>query len=133
MDNPEAAKPSSVVLSVRLLWGALALGLVRLLLESPKLAAAPNMMTVVGGFVVGLAIYAFLIVMIASGRNWARIVFLILTVADLLLSGAGLVSSFGSAPLGASVALAGAVLQVWGLVLLFMSPGKSWFQKKATG
>lgn len=131
MDNPQGAKPSSVVLAVNLLWGALALGVARLLLESPALIATPNMMIVAGGYVVGLAIYAFLIAKIAAGRNWARIAFLVLTLADLILSGQGIVSGFSRAPLGATVALGGLVLQVIGLVLLFMSPGKSWFVKGA--
>jgi hypothetical protein len=133
MDSPEAAKPSSVVLSVRLLWGALALGVLRLLLESPKLAATPNLMVMAGGFVVALAIYALLIAKISSGRNWARMIFLVLMLADLLLSMPGVVGGFGRAPLGASMALAGAGLQVWALVLLFTDPGKAWFQKKAAG
>lgn len=133
MENPEVAKPSSVVLAVRLLWGSLALGVLRLLLELPKLLAAPNSIAVLGGFAVGLAIYAFLIANIAPGRNWARIAFLVLTLADLVLSVPGMVAGFSRVPLGTSIALAGAVLQVWGLVLLFANPGRTWFQKKATG
>jgi hypothetical protein len=45
----------------------------------------------------------------------------------------GVVGGFGRAPLGAGIALAGAGLQVWALVLLFTDPGKGWFQKKAAG
>lgn len=131
MDNPQAGKPPSVVLAVNLLWGGLALGLLRVLLESPTLIATPKMMVTGGGFLLAVAIYAFLIVKISSGRNWARIIFLVLTLADLILSGPGIVSGFGRAPLGATVSLGGSVLQVIGLVLLFMSPGKSWFGKGA--
>jgi uncharacterized membrane protein len=104
-----------------------------LLLESPRLAAAPNLVMVAGGFVFGLAIYAFLIAKISSGRNWARIAFLVLTVADLLLSLPGLPVSFERNPLGTGVSLVGMVLQVWGLALLFMSPGKGWFHSGSAG
>ena len=133
MENPQAGKPPSVVLAVRLLWGSLAFAALRLLLELPNLAAAPTLTAVAGGYVVGLMIYAFLILKISAGRNWARIAFLVLMVGDLLLSAPGMVAGFGRAPLFTSIAFAGVVLQLWGLALLFMNPGRSWFRNRAAG
>lgn len=131
MENPQAAKPPSVVLGVNLLWGALALGVLRLLLESGTLFATPKLMMIAGSFALALALYAFLIVKISAGRNWARITFLVLALTDLVLSGPGMVSALGRAPLGAIVALAGSGLQLGGLAVLFIGPGKSWFGRSA--
>jgi hypothetical protein len=131
MDNPQSGKPSSVVVAIYLLWGGIALGIVRLLLDPAALIASNKAMVIAGAFVFALALYAFLIVKISTGRNWARIALLVLVLSDLVLSGPNIVSGFGRAPLGAIVALGGSGVLLCGLVLLFIGPGRTWFSRRA--
>jgi hypothetical protein len=117
--------------AVNLMWVGIALGLARLVLEPAALFASTRAMIVTGAFVFALALYAFLIVKIAAGRNWARITLLVLVLSDLVLSGPDIVRGFGRAPLGAILALGGSAVLLCGLALLFMGPGKSWFSRTA--
>ncbi len=131
MDNPQAEKPRAVVVAVNLLWGGLALSLLRLLLEMPALMAMPKSMVVVGSLVFAMALYAFLIVKISAGRNWARITLLILVLVDLVLSAPGIPGAFAHAPLTTMLALGGSGLLLAGLIPTFLAPGKGWFSKPA--
>ena len=131
MDNPQAGKPPSVVLAVNLLWGGIALGLARLLLDPAALVASNKAMVTAGAFVLALAIYAFLIFKISAGRNWARITLLVLVLGDLVLSGPAVVSGFSRAPLAVILALGGSAVLLCGLALLFIGPGKGWFSRPA--
>ena len=131
MENPQAGKPPSVVVGVNLLWGGIALGILRLLIEPGALVASSKSMMIAGAFVVAVALYAFLIAKISAGRNWARITLLILVAADLVLSGPAIVSGFSREPLGAILALGGSGILLCGLAVLFIGPGKSWFGKSA--
>jgi hypothetical protein len=129
MENPQTGKPSSVVVGVNLLWGGIALGVLRLLMDPAALVASSKSMVIAGAFVVGLALYAFLVAKISAGRNWARVTLLVLVLSDLVLSGPAIVSGYGRDPLGAILALGGSGVLLCGLALQFIGPGKNWFGK----
>jgi len=132
-ENQKPEKPRAVAVAVYLLWATLALAVLRFVLDWASLSAAPNAMLVAGIIAVVLALYAFLYVMISAGRNWARIMLLVLVAADVILSAPNVANEFGRAPLVSSLAIGASGLQVLGLFLLFTSPGKTWFGKRAPG
>ncbi len=129
MENQQPEKPRAVTMAVYLLWGSLVLAVLRLALDWTSLSAAPKAMLVAGVIAVVFALYAFLYAMISAGRNWARIMLLVLVAADVILSMPNVANEFGRAPLVSSLAIGASGLQVFGLFLLFTSPGKTWFQK----
>ena len=72
--------------------------------------------------------WSLLILKVSTGRNWARITYLILTILSLPLYVPIVRIDFNShAALGLFTA-ASVVLPILGLWLLFTSPGKRWFQ-----
>jgi hypothetical protein len=125
---PAAQKPQSVATAINLLWASLVVGLVNVLMDFSSLsAAAPAAFTSFICFT--FALIAFLIFKISSGRNWARITFLVMFIIGVLPTVPIVLGEFSrSAVLGAlSVAHIG--LQVYALFLLFTRPSSTWFRK----
>lgn len=130
MDAQSAVqKPESVSTAVKLLWAALALGLVKTLVDITHLSGvAPSVFTNTV-LVLVFALNGFFIFKIAAGKNWARITYLVLFIIGVLPSIPIVLGEFSrSAVLGAlSVAQVG--LQACALFLLFSQPGAGWFRK----
>ncbi len=79
------------------------------------------------GPIIGFALLAFLLLKIFQGRNWARIVYAVIVCVE-----AAVVILVYSAHLympayEMAYSLAAFVAQVIAVILLFFSPGKSWF------
>ena len=86
MEETRMERPKKVTLAVTLLYASLAIGLLRSALEARILfhMAAPAF--IISVTLASFAVAVFFIVMIAQGRNWARITFLVLFIAGLPLS-----------------------------------------------
>ncbi len=78
-------------MATALIWAALALGPLKLVLDFRFYLSKGLALTLIGNaFAIGLVV--FLIVRISTGRNWARITFLVLFILGLpffLLTGPG--------------------------------------------
>jgi succinate-acetate transporter protein len=133
MENSTSGKPGTVTLAMGLLWASLALGLVKFALNYQNSALAPNLTATLAVLGATLAVYILLIFMMSRGRNWARIAFLVLFVVGLVPSLPALLADFGRSPVIGGLALGDVVLQAWALILVFINPGKTWFQRKAAG
>ena len=119
-------RPPSIERAVKLLWTAVAIGVVSTLLTF-MLIGGPTLGGLVAA-VIGLAITAFLITKIGEGRHWARIVLLVLFVLGVggFFLGSGL--SFDIAPLLTLVGLVQLGIEGYALYLLFTPPGGDWFK-----
>jgi hypothetical protein len=133
MDAASAGKPAAVVRAVTLLWASIGLGLLWLIVDPTSAlydAEAP-----VGGTVVLLALsiafLAFLTVKISAGRNWARIVFLVMFVVSMVPTVLLFADGFQQSPGGGVVSLVQMALQIYALLLLFTDPGRRWFIRTA--
>jgi hypothetical protein len=133
---PREERPLEVVWAVRLLWTSLAVGVV----------------TVVGPYLleisVGLLIYLILaggaryvisvwvILRIASGHNWARILYLVVLVAGfgyMALNWQGYALLFtGKQPLTTAAWIAKTLLDIGAGCLLFMPRANRWFKPPPT-
>ena len=82
-------------------------------------------------FVIGFtsATYCLLLWKISEGKNWARIVFLVLFVLGVVPYLFVLRSEFPRSPLLGTMSILQAGIQGWGLFLLFTGPGNAWFRK----
>jgi hypothetical protein len=115
-----------------LLYATLGLGLLRAAIEFSRLATKSG-----AGFVifVQVAVFAFmglLVFMIGRGRNWARIVFLVLFVLGTPLTAKPPIDSLTATPISGVLGIAQIVMQVVAMLLLFRSDGNEWL-KKARG
>lgn len=122
-------KPQSVALAVILLWASLGAGVVKMLLHQFRYASTGSDAVAYTVIAVTLAIIVFLIVKIAAGKNWARIVFLVLFVIGTFPMAAVILDEFADAPFMGALSVAQIGLQAYALYLLFTQPGSAWFRK----
>jgi hypothetical protein len=131
MENQQPEKPRAVALAVSLLWASIAIGFAKIPLDFQSLAAMPSPGLIWSIVVLVLAFFCFLILKISSGRNWARITYLVLFLIGLIPALPTLTSEFARAPIVAILSIVQAIMQGYAVFLLFTGPGKTWFQKKA--
>ena len=131
MEDQQSGKPRSVTLAVTLLWVSLAIGVIKAPFDPAGLNAVPYPAIVWSVAAVIMAFFCLLIFKISAGRNWARVTFLVIFLLGLVLGVPGLMAEFQRAPVLALVSIAASVMQLWAVILLFTSPGKNWFGKKA--
>jgi len=128
MENQQPEKPRAVTVAMYLLWASLAIGLVSFAVNYSGLTAAPSLPHPLVVVAIEFVVYVFLVIMMYSGRNWARIAFLLLFSIEVVLPVLWGVST-GKWPGIDVMSLAKAVLQASALILVFTGPGKTWFQK----
>ncbi len=124
----EPTVPPLVTLANRLLWSSLGLGVLRAAFDWPEIARTGPIAFVLPVMVLTFAVVAFLIVMIARRRNWARIVFLALFVIGTLMNGPSTVEEILTRPVLGLCGLMQILLQGGALFLLFRPPASAWFR-----
>jgi len=135
------ARPASVGTAVKLLYAALGLGVILFLIDllTDRLMIPKNiadgrwpewvLFGAIGLIVVGVVF--LLITWIGSGKNWVRMVFLVLFILGVLslpLSVKPLIQSFSQAPAPAIVGLVQLVMQGLAIILLFRKDSSAWFK-----
>jgi hypothetical protein len=139
---PKMEMPKQVLLATRLMWLTLLVGLVAILLSGEPANTLSTIDANVRGTVlvfvaVILAIstlfLAWILQKVKAGRNWARIVLLVLTVLSIVNQMSSPGELIEIAPILFIAALVNMVLEIWSLVLLFRPPGADWFKPGARG
>jgi hypothetical protein len=133
-DSPEPPRVRSraVKIAVALLWTELALVIVSWVLDSDvtmgTLKAEYKLYTDIVMLII-VAISVWINIKVWQGRNWARIVALVLTILALpsLLS---LPTMFREDALSAVLDLASITLDVAAMILIF-GPGADWFRRRS--
>jgi hypothetical protein len=133
-DRRPLQKPQQVRLAVALLWVSLALGPLNLLLDdrSPArtiVASQPALLGLMAGVLAGvLALMAVLVVFIYRGRNWARVVYLVMYLLGALPWLLSLPVLFGHSPVAGAVYVVQGTIQAIALYFIFSQPGSAWFR-----
>jgi hypothetical protein len=130
----EPPRPATVTRAVQRLWAAVAVSFVSgilnaFLTDTPGVPRGLYLGTLVVGWAVGFLIVWWILSSIGKGKNWARIVQLVLFVFGIL----GMLMVFRmpqqvSAVIWAFYAVQMA-LNLWGMVLLFSAPSNAWFRE----
>jgi hypothetical protein len=126
---PPMERPRVVVIAVALFWTEVALGLLDSGLDWRYLTAddsAAFILTVEALFV-GLSV--LINIKIWQGRNWARIVALVLTILAVVGYAPQIGAEFARAPFVTALAMIELLLDVVGLYLVFV-PGRQWFARR---
>ena len=132
-------RPSQVSIAVKLLWYSLGLGIVNTLTDPQSLDLVSQGSTAFTITIMAftLVIMALLIWNISAGRNWARIIFLVV----FLLGGLGYLfaamndptdpsfNPFARSMLAGLISLLQLAFQLVALRFIFTKPGASWFKK----
>ena len=125
-------KPHTVSTAVNFLWTSLAVHLVSTLMKYFGAGGVLALDTSTLTIVFQIAISAFLIFRIATGKNWARIVYSVLFVTDVIMLSFMLVTLWQFLLINILL-MTEAGLQAYALFLLFTQPARSWFLRKWRG
>ncbi len=141
---PSSAKverPPSVSTAVKILYACMALGILGSPLTFPpavaNVAASGSMSQnaawglMVVGSLLGLGLAALFINLIGKGRNWARIVFLVVCFLGIPFFLINLVQTFGQAPVPSLLSILSSVLQVSAAVLLLKKESVPFFKRSS--
>lgn len=124
--SSSTSKPPSIGWATTLLWMTVIIGGIAVILDWPELTRANSADYVAFLYLITFALWCFLIRKIGQGKNWARIVYLVLLViAALKFSPA--VSEFYEHPLLILIGFGGLAIQAIAMILIFTGPGKQWF------
>ncbi len=123
-------RPLAVTRAVQLFSASFILGAIRTMFDlAHKLSGAAFALSLF--FVlIFFGICFFFVAMIATGRNWARIVFLILLIIGLPFAIPTYLTQLRMNLLHGSVSIVVAILQIIGMVLLFTKNSNQWFKSR---
>jgi hypothetical protein len=128
-DARPAEKPRQVVLAVQLLWAMLALGAVNSAVQWPRLTESVSLGMVLSVQLVTLAVIGGLTIMISRGRNWARIVYLVLFLIGVPGFVVQMPGLFAYSVLAGLLSAAQGLAQVVAMLLVFTEPGRRWYRR----
>jgi hypothetical protein len=130
----EPSRPASVSRAMQLLWAAVAISFVSGILnayltETPNVPKSMYVGFLLFGWVVGFLIVWWILSSIGKGKNWARIVQLVLFLFGIF----GMLMVFAMPQkVSAVIWVLYAIqmgLNLWGMVLLFSAPANAWFRE----
>jgi succinate-acetate transporter protein len=112
-----------------LLYVTIAIGILRSAMEDARLAGIYGL-----GFLVFVQIFVFAVLclicfFILNRRNWARIVYLVMTVIGTPLSIKPLLESFTATPISGVLGVIQAAIGIVAAILLFRPQAASWFRR----
>jgi hypothetical protein len=125
-----AIKPVAIRRAIGLLWASLAIGVVKTPLDWVYLTSRASGAFNAFVIIVTFAIMVFFIWKIGQGKNWARIVFLVLFLLGIVPFFFIVRSEFARSPASGILSTVQSGLQAVGFFLVFTSPGKEWFQPR---
>ena len=129
--QPDLEKPSTIIYAIILLWVSIAISLASVFY---KMLLTPNVMVNTGAaifsFVFTFVIFFVIIRLLESGKGWARIPYLILSVLSLLSFFVAILTSVRASLSGIDLVLGilNNGLAVVILYLLFCSKSSNWFK-----
>lgn len=131
METNNIEKPSQIRTAVNLLWVSLAIGFAKSFIDMQHLSAQASSAFTNFILVFVIAVMALLIVSISKGKNWARIIFLVLFVLGSLPAVPLVLGEFTRSPLLGAFSIVQIAIQIFALYLLFTKPGSRWFKKES--
>jgi hypothetical protein len=128
-------KPWKVRTAVIMFWLSLGIALIGLITRSITVFSTVTTAETIMSALVVLAVYFGLIVMIGKGKNWARIVFLVLSIFDVPFAIWAIIQTLShlafSGPAGVVTIIlkvAELALRIMALALLFQRDSSDWFK-----
>lgn len=116
-------KPKTVVWAIQLYWAYLSLGIIDVVAWALNQSTANIRFSIIFIF----SIYIWLILKISSGRNWARITFLILTLLGAPFSIVEIMDVFNTSKFFIELLFLSLTFSTW--ILWFMPSSSAWFKE----
>ena len=122
------ARPQEVLYAFWLTIASLALGFVAIPLSSQVVRSQLLVFTIIGLFST-LAFTLFIFYMILQGKNWARMLYMILFISGAPFAFPAILIAFQKTPILAVIRLLQLFLQMMAVVLLLQKSTRDWFTK----
>ena len=121
-------KPAQVANAVILIYAGVVVGIINTIADFPYLSSLISTKLLIFQMTFTYAIIILLAFKISLGRNWARIIFLIVFIFGLPASIPSLISHFARSPSAGWLMLLTILLQMTANVFLFQKPSNAWFK-----
>jgi len=121
-------KPGEVTNAVRLIYAGVAVGIINTIADFAYLSSLVSSKLLIFQMTFTYVIIILLAFNISRGRNWARIIFLIVFLFGLPASIPSLISHFTRSPSAGWLMLLTILFQMTANVLLFQKPSNAWFR-----
>lgn len=122
------SRPRQVLIAVALLWLSLVLGIPEAVLSSRQVEGGAAGAAVAVVMLVIFGLFGFVTVKVYQGRNWARIVMLVLTALSVLAMLFPSDESNAQGPGLQGLYLFDVLIEVVAMYLVFSKPGSLWFK-----
>jgi hypothetical protein len=129
-ESPLSEAPPPVKTAMKLLWISFALTFIEIALDWTELTAETPLTFFAIFMALMIAIQIWIYLNIARGRNWARIVWLVLFAVFLPMTLIDLADLAQRVPVAAGITLIDNFLVLYALYLLFF-PGRGWFRARS--
>ena len=136
-NSPLRQRPKNIILAIRLLWGSLALGALGVALSwdfafsqtqmPPDFPMDKNLFFLLI-ILFTYAIMSWVVLKISSGRNWARILWLIVFIIGIPISIPNLTTVYNQSKVIFLISIINSGLQLIAVCFLFSKAGNVWFK-----
>jgi hypothetical protein len=123
-------RPKEVTRAVQFLYASFVIGGIRTVFYLAQKLSGSTFLFGILLLLVLLGICIFFVSKIGAGRNWARIIFLVLFLIGLPLSIPGYIQDLRTNLPHGSVSIIIAILQLLGVYLLFTRNSNLWFRRR---
>ncbi len=130
MEQNRIDRPAKVGTAVRLLYTTMGLIVLANIIDAAaftRVVPIVTAMMTITFFEVGIT--WLLAYMIGKGRNWARIVLLILFIIAMPVSAVPLWQSLSTNPISGLIGIARLAMEILSLIFLFQKPSSDWFRE----
>ena len=126
--HASAERPRPVSTAVQFLVSSLAIGLIAAILRLTQRASGATMILAMLIVIAFFALLFFLVMKISAGRNWARIVCLVLVLLNLPFAISTYPQEVRTHVVSGTLSIIIVILQVIGTYLLFTKQSNLWFR-----
>ncbi len=123
-------KPQTVKLSVKLLIVSIAIAVLNFLSTLLSANPAVSFASMSAGFVFGILILSFLVYQINAGKNWARILLVVLIVIGMFTIPLDIIAFFKFNQLLAIIISVQTIIELAAVGLLMTKQSNEWFKAK---
>jgi len=123
-------RPQTATRAVQLFYASLAIGGIRAVFDLTQRVSGVYFLIALVLLALFLGIFFFVVSKVAAGRNWARILLLVLLLIGLPFAIPGYVLELKASILRGSLSVLVAILQIVGMILLFTKDSNGWFRSR---
>lgn len=128
--NTNAGRPLDVARAVKVLLASILIGLVMSAITAAQRVTGVPLVLAMLMVLAFFGVYLFLVSRISAGRNWARIVFLVLVLFGLPFATLNFMAEIKRSIPSGSLSILVTLLQVVGTYLLFTKNSNLWFKSR---